>query len=288
MIVDCFAFFNELELLELRLNTLDSVVDKFYLVESPYTFTGLEKPLYFEANKHRKEFAPFLDKIVHVITEGQPLGLLPNAYSLPEKQFNAWTYDHWQKDHFQNALKFMEDDDVFMFSDLDEIPNPFVLKELISKNSLPAVLLQTLYFYFINWIRPSDEDGSHQKEGYIYGTALITKSEYQRRGYWPQKFRDERFQFYKVPPERGGWHYCSLGGVDRVAHKTKSWAHVEVDCHGDLEETKLAVQKAVNLACDAYHNNIKMTVHPFYPERHPPYMSKLLSKFPYLANFDKS
>jgi beta-1,4-mannosyl-glycoprotein beta-1,4-N-acetylglucosaminyltransferase len=283
MIVDAFAFFNELELLELRLNTLNSVVDKFFLVESPYTFTGLDKPLYFEENKHKAEFAPFLDKITHIITEGQPAGLIPHANQLNERQHNAWTYDYWQKDHFQKAFDFMENDDVFMFSDLDEIPHPFVLQELISERKLPAVLLQTLYFYYINWVRPSDEDGAHQKEGYIYGTALITKEEYIKRGYWPKKMRDERFNFYKVPPDRGGWHYCSLGGVDRVAQKMKSWAHVEVDCHGGLEETKLAVQKAHDLVCDAYHNSIKLTSYPFIPERHPPYMSKLLSKYPYLA-----
>lgn len=287
MILDAFAFFNELELLELRLHTLDSVVDKFFLVESPYTFTGLDKPLYFEENKHRPEFAPFLDKIVHVVTEGQPPGLLPYAHTIPERQHNAWTYDHWQKNHFQESLKLMEDNDVFMFSDLDEIPNPSVLTEVISKGSLPAVLLQPLYFYYINWIRPSDEDGSHQKEGYIYGTALITKGEYKRRGYWPQKLRDDRFSFHKIGPERGGWHYCSLGGVERVARKMKSWAHVEVDCHGDLPETMLAVQKAHDLACDAYRNSVEMTVLPFIPEQHPPYMPTLLAKFPYLANFDK-
>ena len=53
MIYDCFTFFNEFDLLEIRLNELDSVVDKFVLVEATKTFSGLDKPLYFNENKNK-------------------------------------------------------------------------------------------------------------------------------------------------------------------------------------------------------------------------------------------
>ena len=66
MIYDCFSFFNELDLLEIRLETLDNVVDKFVLAESNYTHTGKPKPLYYKINKAR--FAKFNDKIIHVIS----------------------------------------------------------------------------------------------------------------------------------------------------------------------------------------------------------------------------
>ena len=59
MIVDCFPFFNELDLLEIRLNILKDVVDKFVLVEASKTQTKLDKPFYFEDHKDR--FADFLD-----------------------------------------------------------------------------------------------------------------------------------------------------------------------------------------------------------------------------------
>lgn len=288
MIVDAFAFFNELELLELRLHTLNDVVDIFYLVECPYTFTCLPKPLYFEENKDRPQFKPFLHKIKHIILDEKPPQSISNPQTLHDKQLNAWEADHWQKNHLEEALDLIDNNDILMFGDLDELPNPFVCKEIINQGTLPAVLLQTLHFYYINWVRPSTENGSYQKEGYIYGTVLISKQDFYNRNYNIKKLRADRFNFYQVPVERGGWHYCSLGGADRVAQKTKSWAHVEVDCHGDLESTKLAVQKAHDLSCDAYLNDIKMTVYPFIPERHPPYMGKLLSKYPYLANFNKS
>ena len=49
-IFDTFLFLNELDLLEIRLNILDSYVDYFIINESPKTFSGKSKPLYYEDN----------------------------------------------------------------------------------------------------------------------------------------------------------------------------------------------------------------------------------------------
>lgn len=70
MVYDCFTFFNELDLLEIRLNTLDSVVDRFVLVEANKTFSNMEKPLYFKENEGR--FEKFKDKIIHIVVEDFP------------------------------------------------------------------------------------------------------------------------------------------------------------------------------------------------------------------------
>ena len=69
-VYDCFTFFNELDLLEVRLNELDGVVDRFVLCESPYTFRGQPKPLVFQENRAR--FARFLPKIEHVVVDDLP------------------------------------------------------------------------------------------------------------------------------------------------------------------------------------------------------------------------
>ena len=63
MIYDCFTFFNELDLLEIRLNILNDYVDKFVLVEATRTQNNKEKKLYYEENKER--FAKFKDKVIH-------------------------------------------------------------------------------------------------------------------------------------------------------------------------------------------------------------------------------
>ena len=67
MIYDCFTFFNELDILEIRLNELNQVVDKFVLVEANRTFTNQKKPLYFQENKTR--YQQFLPKIINIIVD---------------------------------------------------------------------------------------------------------------------------------------------------------------------------------------------------------------------------
>ena len=52
MIYDCFMFYENLELLELRLMTLDRVVDRFVIVEMGRTHMNAPKPLHFDTNRH--------------------------------------------------------------------------------------------------------------------------------------------------------------------------------------------------------------------------------------------
>lgn len=86
-VFDCFTFFNELDLLEIRLETLDSCVDFFVIAESPITYRADSKPLYFEENKQR--FAKFLPKIRHIIVDDLPI----------EKGFDQ----NWQRETLQRA-----------------------------------------------------------------------------------------------------------------------------------------------------------------------------------------
>jgi len=71
MIVDCFTFYNEMDVLKRRLRYLNSVVDKFVLVESTVTHRGEPKELYYE--KHKEEFSNWNDKIVHVVWRMYPM-----------------------------------------------------------------------------------------------------------------------------------------------------------------------------------------------------------------------
>ena len=66
-LIDCFIFYNELQLLLFRLEELYEIVDYFVLVESTVTFTGNAKPLYFE--QHKELFHKYIDKIIHIVEE---------------------------------------------------------------------------------------------------------------------------------------------------------------------------------------------------------------------------
>ena len=142
-IYDVFTFFNELDMLEMRLEMLDQYVDKFVLIECVETFSGKPKPLYYEENKLR--FKKYHHKIIHHITYDPPKSyedlrqriLDPNTDELtkqisiqaltssnvPPGQLH-WLKEFYQKENIRRALLELEDDDLCFITDLDEIWNP--------------------------------------------------------------------------------------------------------------------------------------------------------------------
>ena len=120
MIYDCFTFFNELDLLEIRLNILNEVVDKFVLVEATRTHRGNPKPLYFKENK--KRFAPFLDKIIHIVVDSYEPVEKYIASKDSDPKLHSWAYENFQRHAIIHGLDDLKDEDSLIISDLDEIP----------------------------------------------------------------------------------------------------------------------------------------------------------------------
>ena len=116
MVYDCFQFFNELDILKLRLHIMNPVVDRFVISEATETFSGNPKPLYYEENKEM--FAEFADKIIHVVVDDTPPGYTHDR-------------DTFQKNAVGRGLKDCTEEDIIIFSDLDEIPNPEKIKEIL-------------------------------------------------------------------------------------------------------------------------------------------------------------
>lgn len=114
-IVDAFLFYNEVELLEYRLDVLWDVVDMFVITEATLTFTGRPKPMYFD----KERYAKYLSKIVHVVVE-----------DVPRDAPSAWTREAFQRDSIARGFQGLERDDVILLSDVDEIPNPEVLARI--------------------------------------------------------------------------------------------------------------------------------------------------------------
>lgn len=86
-IIDCFIFYNEIELLTYRINLLNNVVDYFIIVESSYTFTGKKKNLFYNENKHL--FEKFSDKIIYIILNNLPY-IDNNKIISPEQQIDTY------------------------------------------------------------------------------------------------------------------------------------------------------------------------------------------------------
>lgn len=233
MIYDCFSFFNELDVLELRLNILSPVVDKFVLVESNFTHSNKSKELFFENN--RKRFAAFADRIIHVVVD-----------KFPENPSNdAWVFEHFQRNAIMRGLVDAEPDDLVLISDVDEIPKPESIKA-IAANDHVYLFRQRMYYYYINCI-----DVSKQKSNASWIGTIGMK---RRLLDQPQKFRqlglvltglsDTRFfvrsfflcvKFFRADLkgyrlkflDDAGWHFSYLGGAHRVIAKLEAFAHQE-------------------------------------------------------------
>lgn len=237
MVYDCFTFFNELDMLEIRLNTLAEVVDKFVLVEMAYTFQRKPKPLYFEENKER--FKNFSDKIIHIkildIPEIIPSKLCSNA--------NTWQLECYQRDCIMQGLKDAKEDDIIMLSDVDEIPSPKAVEKYKKNGDGITVFEQKMMYYFINNINVKTPVWEN-------GTRIARFSDLKNPGdiptreriYWEYSKKGSCNYFRYCLGKRvknAGWHFSYCGGVDAIIQKRKSFSEIYLNTEKNMSRTEI-------------------------------------------------
>lgn len=230
-VVDCFIFYNELELLNYRLNILYDIIDHFVLIESTHTFVGQPKKLYFEDNKHL--FERFNDKIIHIVVEDFPFKY-PNI-NLDEK--NQWLNECFQRDCISRGLNKLElsDDDVFTIADLDEIPDPETIIKI--KNSDISVYVNKLemgfYYYNLN-----------VKHKNIWEPCRVVKVKaFNELGFSCDKIRN-----CDCPSiNNGGWHLCYFGDADFIKNKIETFSHQEFNNDNFTDTEKINVRINSNM-----------------------------------------
>ncbi len=234
MVYDCFQFFNELDILKLRLHILSDVVDKFVISESTVTFSGEKKPLFYEEN--RDQFREFEDRIIHVVVDDTPM------------TGTAFDRDHHQKCAVARGLAGCRPDDIVIFSDVDEIPNPEVLKDLLPKveGGKIYMLAQRLFYGYLNLEDISGKnlsvtgefDGVERKKW--LGTKICRYSLLST--YTTEELRNAQQKKIGVRVDNGGWHFSYMGGgknesvEERIRYKIKSAAHQEYNSRRVLAE----------------------------------------------------
>lgn len=240
MIIDCFQFFNELDLLEGRLKYLYNSVDYFVIVESTHTHSGKSKPLNYLDNISR--YKPFLDKIIYLPYQYDNLSDLNLEYKPDSVDFNSdhWFLEHDQRNYIYQALKVFPDDAVVLIGDLDEIPNLGLVNhvcELIKKGELTGGLaLQLLFYNNFNYHYPDP----------WFGTLIVSNAEVKKKQS-AQWFRGHRYSFHKF--WNGGWHLSYWGSAENIAYKIKSLAHQEYnkDEYTDINHIKNKIQNGQEL-----------------------------------------
>lgn len=202
-VYDGFTFFNEVELLEIRLHELHDVVERFVVVEATHTHAGVPKPLIFPDCRER--FAAYADQIVHVVAD---LG----GHSF------AWQREAEQRDAIMRGLVDCRDDDLIIVSDLDEIPRRDVVERLRAEDAAVEGILRLemeLFFHCLNRRARRPWLGAAIAPFRIVrplGTNLLRYLAKQEVGH--------------VIPD-AGWHFTWMGGAQRVLTKAQAYAHEE-------------------------------------------------------------
>lgn len=234
MVYDCFQFFNELDILKLRLHIMNPVVDRFVISEATETFSGNPKPLYYEENKEM--FAEFADKIIHVVVDDTPPGYTHDR-------------DTFQKNAVGRGLKDCTEEDIIIFSDLDEIPNPEKIKEILQNFDRTKIyhFAQRLFYCYLNMEEVSgnllsyagefpeaerSKDGIPGRKKWI-GSKMCSYSLLKEQKLQLGELRFPERKACGIRVEDGGWHFGYMGGhgekdvKKRVAEKVRSAAHQE-------------------------------------------------------------
>jgi len=240
MIYDCFLFFNELELLEIRLNELDSVVDKFVLVEATKTFQKKEKPLYFELNK--KRYFKFLPKITHIIVDQYPRFF--SKFRIPK----TWDYENYQRDQIAKGLIGAKPDDDIMISDVDEIPKPNLVHQAASIAGIKVFKQKMFYYYLDCFVKDYPEPVEFYKDYKPWNGTVMLKMRDFKTATHVRRLRSEKGPNI-IPIFDGGWHYSFLGGVNRVIQKIEAYSHTEHNQKKfkDLNDVQNKMRKGIDI-----------------------------------------
>ena len=245
-IFDCFMFYDEELLLDIRMNILDKLVDYFVIVESKFFHNGKERELKFDINKYSK----FKKKIIYIIQDKQPQGIkliepLDDEGTKSFKMiYNAHLREHYQRNLIENGLNNSEEDDIILISDVDEIPNLENVNITNIKNKL-ILFEQDIFYYKLNRYLPNFK---------WYGTKAC-KKRYLKSPQWLREIKNKDYSFIRIDTffsklkyidkyyvRDGGWHFSNLKNSKDIEIKLKSYLH-----HRDYEAEELGIEKIKKL-----------------------------------------
>lgn len=241
-IFDCFMFYDEELLLDIRLNTLDKYVDYFVIVESEHFHNGKQRELKFDI----KKFDKFKDKIIYLVHKNQPNGILKlndnddegtKSYKLI---FNAHLRENYQRNSIREGIINADDNDLILISDVDEVPNLEPINLLKIKNQI-IIFQQEIFYYKFNRYLPN----------FVwYGTKACRKKKLISPQ-WLRNVKNKKFLFWRLDTffsknkyinkifiKNGGWHFSNVKNASDIELKLKSYLH-----HRDYEAEELGYDK---------------------------------------------
>ena len=268
-VFDCFMYFNEDVVLELRLNYLNKFVDQFIIVESTFNHSGQKKNLNFDVDK----FPKFKDKIKYLVLNAQPSNLekINDNDTEDEKSkkyiLNGYKRDHFQRNYISNGIDDADQDDVIIISDIDEIPNLEKLDLNKIQNDLILFNQKMCYYKFNLYQKNYSWNGSRAcKKKNLISPQWI-------RDIKPKKYPKWRLDTYFSKNKYsnicfindGGWHFSYLNTPELIEQKLKSYTHHrEYDLNPigieNIEERIRNKMSVYNLSSDKRENQFAQGV----------------------------
>lgn len=275
-VVDCFIFYNELDMLEYRLNLLYPYVDAFVLVESTRTHKGSLKSLYYQENKER--YAKYTDKIIHVVID--------DLYSDPKIDFDLSKGEQWiNEKHQRNAITMgidriqegkmcwkLKENDILFITDADEIVDIKYLEDIKHTLSSKGLITIPMYFYYYNL-----------KNKFLcnwYLAKAITYSFYQNISFTNysgmSKCRNLSEEVRAIRncdslEKIAGWHLSYFGSEYFIENKLKEFGHQEYNSleYTDPEKIKEKIKNGKDLFGRNFENErlkqIEISENPYLP-----------------------
>ena len=248
-IFDCFMYFDEDEVLDVRLNFLDKYVDYFVIVESGYNHKGEKRDPQFDLSKFKK----FKDKIIYILKNEIPEGIEKIKDDDNENEqyrksiYNAWKRENLQRNRILEGLTDANPNDWIIISDLDEIPN----LEKVNFNNINQKLIffnQLMMYYKFNL----------KLDNFIWIGSRACKFKDLVSPQWLRDIKSKKFYWWRVDilfskkkynnikfVDDGGWHFSYLKTPDKIEKKLKSYLH-----HIDYDKNPLGVNKITKIIKD--------------------------------------
>jgi len=239
-IYDCFMYYDEDLLLDIRLNELNKYVKKFVITEATYTHNGSKKKLNFDLQKFKR----FKDKIEYIVVDQQPPDIRrinenDSAKIIEEKLIlNGMARDYFQRENLKRGLKNLNNNDLIMISDLDEIPNLKNFNFEIVKNNI-IIFQQKMFYYKFNLL---------YDEFVWYGSKAVKFKNFVSPQ-WLRNIKSKKYPLWRLDVffskkkysnllyiNNGGWHFTCIRSPEDLEKKLLNFAH-----HYEFEQSGLKI-----------------------------------------------
>ena len=228
-IFDCFMFYDEKTLLDIRLNILNEFIDYFVIVESKYFHNGQKRELNFNINDYPK----FKEKIIYKVHDKISSKLEELDQNDDQEtetfklNFNAHARENDQRNFIISGLEQAEENDLILISDVDEIPN---LENIDLKKIKNEILMfeQNIFYYKLNRYLPN----------FIWYGTKACKKRVLESPQWLRNIKNNKYSFFRLDTffskrkyinkyfiKNGGWHFSNLKDAENIELKLKSYLH---------------------------------------------------------------